>query len=238
MGATRANLVSYANSGDTAVGELSRVVGYGAVVMGAGASVPQGHVLSSAVSAASPLQAGDRRALLKLARETITRFLTTQTVPLPRGYSSRLNVPQGAFVTLRKNGDLRGCIGHIPADTDLCKTVSMMAAQAAFNDPRFRAVEPAELQDLEIEISVLTPMKAIPSADQIVVGRDGVVISKNGKSAVFLPQVAVEQKWGRDELLDNLCLKAGLPAGSWKSGAQFMVFQAVVFSESEPDGPQ
>ncbi len=234
LGATQATLVSYANSGDLAVGDRSRVVGYGAVVIGAGMTrAAQVTKNSSPVRQASPLQASDKKALLKLARETIKRYLTTETVPLPRGFSSRLDVPQGAFVTLKERGELRGCIGHIPPDFQLCQTVSDMAAQAAFNDHRFKPVELSELDDIEIEISALTPMKPIPGVDQIVIGRDGVVIFKDGRSAVFLPQVAVEQKWGRSELLDNLCLKAGLTSGCWKSGAQFRVFQAEVFSESE-----
>jgi len=235
LGATQATFVSYANSGDVAVGDRSRVVGYGAVILAAGTAAAQTKApnLSAPASAETSLQAADKKDLLKLARETIKRFLTTETVPLPRGFSSRLEVPQGAFVTLKKNGELRGCIGHLTPEFQLCQTVADMAAQAAFNDRRFKQVELNELQDIEIEISVLTPMKSIASADEIKVGRDGVVISKAGRSAVFLPQVAVEQKWARDELLDNLCLKAGLPADSWKSGAQFKVFQAEVFSESE-----
>ncbi len=233
MGATKAVLVSYANSGDVAAGDRSRVVGYGAVVIGTG-TVPVEPKSRNAgpASASTPLQTSDKRALLRLARETIKRYLTTETVPLPRGFSSRLNVPQGAFVTLKKQGELRGCIGHIPPEVQLCQTVADMAAQAAFNDRRFKPVELAELDDIELEISVLTPMKAVTGPDQIKTGRDGVVIFKEGKSAVFLPQVAVEQKWGRDEMLDNLCLKAGLPADCWKSGARFQVFQADVFSES------
>ncbi len=234
LGATRAALVSYANSGDVAIGDRARVVGYGAVVIGRGTAPAAPTVKSaSTVQEASPLQAPDKRALLKLARETIKRYLTTRTLPLPRGFSARLDVPQGAFVTLKEHGELRGCIGHIPPEFQLCQTVSDMAAQAAFNDPRFKPVELSELDDIEIEISVLTPMKPIPNADQIRIGRDGVVIYKDGRSAVFLPQVALEQKWGRTELLDNLCLKAGLPTGCWKSGARLQIFQAEVFAESE-----
>jgi len=141
--------------------------------------------------------------------------------------------PQGAFVTLKKRGQLRGCIGHMAEDCALGQTVGAMAIQAAVNDPRFRPVTLAELAELEIEISVLTPWKAISAAEDIVVGRDGVVLIKDGKSAVFLPQVATENGWGHREMLDNLCLKAGLPAGSWKKGAKLYVFQADVFAESE-----
>ncbi|HYK91945.1 MAG TPA: AmmeMemoRadiSam system protein B [Acidobacteriota bacterium] len=234
MGATRATLISYANSGDLAAGDRQQVVGYGAVVIGSGtgtaANAPPN---TSTLPDSSTLSAPDKKALLKLARETVKRYLTTDTVPLPRGFSPRLSVPQGAFVTLKKQGELRGCIGHIPPDFQLSQAVSGMAAQAAFNDHRFKPVELSELDDIEIEISVLTPMKPVPSAEEIKIGRDGVVIYKDHKSAVFLPQVAVEQKWGRNELLDNLCLKAGLSAGCWKSGAQLQVFQAEVFDESQ-----
>jgi AmmeMemoRadiSam system protein B/AmmeMemoRadiSam system protein A len=235
LGATGATLVSYANSGDLAVGDRSRVVGYGAVVLGSGTGspVPDLRSVGKTSSAGVALQASEKTALLKLARETIKRYLTTETVPLPRGYPARLQAPEGAFVTLKKRGELRGCIGHIPPDFQLCQTVADMAAQAAFNDRRFQPVDLSELDDLEIEISVLTPMEPISSAGQIRVGRDGVVLFKNGRSAVFLPQVAVEQKWGRDELLDNLCLKAGLSVGCWRNDAKLQVFQADVFSESE-----
>jgi hypothetical protein len=235
MGASAAALVSYANSGDLAAGDRSRVVGYGAVVLASGADSPahEARIGAKPASAALPLKPSDKTALLRLARETIKRYLTTETVPLPRGFSARLDAPQGAFVTLKERGELRGCIGHIPPEFQLCQTVADMAAQAAFNDPRFKPVELSELDDIEIEISVLTPMKPVSGAEQIRVGLDGVVIFKDGKSAVFLPQVAVEQKWGRDEMLDNLCLKAGLSTGCWRSDAKFQVFQAEVFSESE-----
>ena len=140
---------------------------------------------------------------------------------------------QGAFVTLRKHGTLRGCIGRIPADCELAKTAGAMALQAAFNDSRFTQVKLEELPDIEIEISALTPLKPIAGAEEIRVGRDGIVIIKAGKSALFLPQVAPEQHWGRNELLENLCHKAGLPSDAWKKDAQLFVFQADVFKESE-----
>jgi AmmeMemoRadiSam system protein A len=108
-----------------------------------------------------------------------------------------------------------------------------MAIQAAFNDPRFQPVTQEELKDIEIELSVLTPMKSISKPEEIVVGRDGVLMSQGGRSAVFLPQVAPENGWGRTEMLDNLCLKAGLSSGCWKRSARFQVFQADVFSESQ-----
>jgi MEMO1 family protein len=235
LGATHGVVVSYANSGDTSIGERSRVVGYGAVALTAEGE--DNHIGISPQPARDPVSAplgpADKKALLAFARETISRLFLTDTVPLARGFNENLQQPRGVFVTLKKKGELRGCIGRIIGDEPLCKLVGAMAVQAAFNDRRFQPLTADELKDTEIEISVLTPMKQVAGAADIVVGRDGVLLSKDGRSAVFLPQVATEQGWNREELLDNLCLKAGLAAGRWKAGAQLSTFQAVVFSESE-----
>jgi len=235
LGATRGVVVSYANSGDSPImSDRSRVVGYGAVVL----AKEEGDIKSGAqnqLSAAADeaaLRPADKKALLGLARETISRLLLTETVPLIRGFPPRLEKPQGVFVTLRKKDELRGCIGRIIADEPLCKLVGAMAIQAAFNDSRFPPLTEEELQDVEIEISVLTPLKRIADAGNIVVERDGVLLSKKGHSSVFLPQVAPEQGWGREELLHNLCLKAGLKAGCWRQDSQLFTFQATVFSEA------
>ncbi len=109
----------------------------------------------------------------------------------------------------------------------------MMALHAAFGDPRFDKVRAEELKDVEVEVSVLTPPRTVPSAADVRVGRDGVVLKKGDRSAVFLPQVATEQGWKREEMLDNLCQKAGLPAGCWVRGASLATFQADVFSEKD-----
>jgi AmmeMemoRadiSam system protein B/AmmeMemoRadiSam system protein A len=235
LGATRGVIVSYANSGDTSVGDRARVVGYGAVVLTA-----EGEEKNNSVSAqpkpdavSAPLTSADKKALLVFARETLSRLFLTDTVPLARGFNATLQQPRGAFVTLKKKGELRGCIGRIIGDEPLGKIVGTMAIQAAFNDSRFNRLTADELSDIEIEISVLTPMKQVGGAADIVIGRDGVLLSKDGHHAVFLPQVAPEQGWNREELLDNLCRKAGLETGCWKQGAQFSTFQAVVFSESQ-----
>ncbi|MBN1470605.1 MAG: AmmeMemoRadiSam system protein B, partial [Syntrophaceae bacterium] len=237
LGASRGVIISYANSGDLPepIGERSRVVGYGAVVLTADsdkkAIIAPAKKTTTAVS--SSLTTSDKKILLAFARETLSRIFTTDTVPLARSFSENLQQPRGAFVTLKKKGELRGCIGHMIADEPLGKIVGSMAIQAAFNDRRFSPLTAEELKDIEIEISVLTPMKKIASAADILVGRDGVLLSKDGRSAVFLPQVAPEQGWSREETLDHLCQKAGLDSGCWKKGAQFSTFQAVVFSESE-----
>jgi AmmeMemoRadiSam system protein B/AmmeMemoRadiSam system protein A len=235
LGATRAVIAGYANSGDISVGDSSRAVGYGAIALTTGSGPSDTKVLEQIVPplTATPLQDLEKKSLLAFARETIQRFLTTRTVPLARNFPARIYFRQGAFVTLRKNGQLRGCIGRILPDRDLGKTVGAMAIQAAFNDPRVPPLGLGELKNLEIEISILTPIKPIATPDQIVVGRDGVILYKEGQSAVFLPQVASENNWNRAEMLDNLCLKAGLPAGCWKRNARFETFQAEVFSESQ-----
>ncbi len=235
LGATRGAVVSYANSGDVAMGDAHRVVGYGAVVFTTGPPGADTSALAPRAGSPAPgsFDAADRRALLALARETIRRYLETGTVPPSRGLSARARVPRGAFVTLTRDGALRGCIGRMSPGEPLDRVVGAMALQAALNDPRFPPVTLEEVPRLRIEISALTPMRPVAGAADIVVGRDGVLLSKDGRSAVFLPQVAVEQGWGRDEMLDHLCLKAGLPAGSWRTGAKFSVFQAEVFREGE-----
>ena len=235
LGAKRAVVVGYANSGDIPVGDRSKTVGYGAVVLTTGDAPGSTAVLARPAppTSATSLQNPEKKTLLTFARETILRYLTTQTIPLARNFPSRLDFPQGAFVTLRKNGELRGCIGHMSQDMELDKTIEAMALEAAFNDPRFPPVQLGEVKNLEIEISVLTPMKPINKSEEIVVGRDGVLLSKAGRSAVFLPQVATENHWDRAEMLDNLCVKAGLASGCWRRDASFQVFQAEVFSESQ-----
>jgi AmmeMemoRadiSam system protein B/AmmeMemoRadiSam system protein A len=232
LGARRGIVVSYANSGHTLFGEPTRVVGYGAVIFTAGEGKPDTSALEAPpASGSAALTAADEQTLLHLARTTLSQFLRTGTVPLPRLTSRALAAPRGAFVTLEENGALRGCIGSTAAHSPLALTVVRMALEAALHDARFPPVRAAELPRLQIEISVLTPLVKVTDPCAIVVGRDGVVIRKDGRSAVFLPQVAAEQGWGREELLDNLCRKAGLPRDAWRSGAEFLTFQATVFGE-------
>ena len=232
MGATGGKVVSYANSGNLPIGEQERVVGYGAVVLAADPK-KEAPAVRPAAATEGTIGPADRKYLLGLARETISRFLTMKMVPLPRLSSPVLREPRGVFVTLKKRGDLRGCIGRMVPDRPLAELVGAMALQSAFEDPRFSPVTPRELADLEIEISVLTPMKPVSGPNDIIVGRDGVLLQKGGKSAVFLPQVAPEQGWGRDEMLNHLSQKAGLPSGAWRDGASFSTFQAIVFGEAE-----
>lgn len=232
LGATEGKVVSYAHSGDIPIGDRERVVGYGAVVFTVGLNKTEATSEMSA-EGDQTLSPTDKKALLAFARETISSYLTTQTVPLPRGFNPAALEARGVFVTLKKRGHLRGCIGRMTPDRPLANLVGAMALQAAFEDPRFAPVTLKELPDLKIEISVLTPMQPVPGPEAIVVGRDGVLFNKGGRSAVFLPQVAPEQGWGRDEMLDHLAMKAGLPSGAWKERSQFSIFQALVFGEAD-----
>jgi AmmeMemoRadiSam system protein B/AmmeMemoRadiSam system protein A len=234
MGATRGVVLGYAHSGDVPVGEPDRVVGYGALAFARGAGGADIEALREPpVPPDGPLDEATRRALLAFARETIRRYEETGMVPTARSLPPPTRRIQGAFVTLTRGGELRGCIGRIVPEGTLGWTVGAMALQAAFGDPRFSPLAPGELPKLRIEISALTPMKPVAGADEIVVGRDGVLLTKGGRSAVFLPQVAPEQGWTRDEMLEHLSRKAGLPPGAWKEGARFSIFQAEVFGEGK-----
>jgi AmmeMemoRadiSam system protein B/AmmeMemoRadiSam system protein A len=234
IGAHHCAVISYANSGNTAMGDYSRVVGYGAVVMSSGPASSDTVALQTETPPdSSALSDQDKRALLSYARKTLDWYLSSETAPLPRGFSPAAQRNAGAFVTLNENGELRGCIGHMVADMPLCEVVGNMVLMSALEDRRFQPVERKELDHIEIEISMLTPATPVPDVQSIVLGRDGVVIHKDRHSAVFLPQVATEQGWTRDEMLSQLCRKAGLPTDAWKQGAQFETFQAVVFSERE-----
>jgi len=215
LGATRATLIRHATSADVPEGETGRVVGYGAVAFDAG-----------------EIDAATRTALLARARETITARLSLG-MPQPGGQlPPAASMRRGAFVTLKLHGELRGCIGRMSSPDPLGATVAEMAVAAAFEDPRFPPLTRAELVAVEIEISVLTPMRPVAEARAVVPGRDGVYLAKRGRSAVYLPQVATEQGWGREEMLDHLCEKAGMESGCWREGASLSVFQAEVFGEA------
>ena len=235
MGAAGGKVIRYAHSGDVPVGGRDRVVGYGAVVYYADPASASANEFGPPTAAASDamLTDTDKKALLAYVRETIARRLSGQKASTPQGLGPGVQQERGVFVTLKKRGNLRGCIGRMIPDKPLPELVGAVALQSALEDPRFKPVTLDELKDLEIEISVLTPMVPVPGADHIVVGRDGVLIRKGGRSAVFLPQVAPEQGWGRAEMLEHLCLKAGLPPGSWKEGAKLLTFQAIVFGEAD-----
>ncbi len=138
----------------------------------------------------------------------------------------------GAFVTLHEEGELRGCIGTFHPGGPLFQVVAEMARQAAFSDYRFRPLAESEINSIDIEISVLTPMKRIYNSDSVMVGRDGLYVKRGNYAGVLLPQVPVEQGWDRTTYLDHACLKAGLTSSSWRSDqTELYVFQAEIFGE-------
>ncbi|MFH1852575.1 MAG: AmmeMemoRadiSam system protein A [Candidatus Neomarinimicrobiota bacterium] len=174
--------------------------------------------------------------LLRLARNSIKEYLIGGR-SLPEAHSAiPPDVRCGAFVTLRNKGQLRGCIGHLADDLSLAEVVGKMALEAAVRDWRFKAVSLPELSKIEIEISVLSPIRPIGKWQDIIIGRDGILLRKEGRSAVFLPQVAIEQGWSLQQTLDQLCRKAGLPPEGWRENARLFTFQADIFSDADfPD---
>ncbi len=227
------HLVKYTTSGEL-TGDFTNSVSYLSVAFsGTWAKGPRVAPLASRAKLAHD----DKKALLSLARKTIPFALEHRRVPEPPelgvNVSDSMSAIRGAFVTLKKNGRLRGCIGDIFPQRPLYKSVIMNALNAAFNDRRFPQVTSAECGDITIEISALTPPQPVGSYKQIRIGTDGVVLKKSGRSAVFLPQVATEQGWSLDQTLTQLSLKAALPSDAWKQGAEFLVFQADVFGEGE-----
>ncbi|MDD8020559.1 MAG: AmmeMemoRadiSam system protein A [Acidobacteriota bacterium] len=171
--------------------------------------------------------------LLKLARETITLYLQQGQLPAISPDNPRLTRKQGAFVTLKINGQLRGCIGYPLPFKPLYQTVAEMAIAAATEDYRFPPLSADELDSLSIEISVLTRPQKINRPEEVVVGRHGIIISKGYNQGLLLPQVPVEYGWDLETYLSHGCLKAGLPPDEWKRGVKIEVFEAQVFSEDD-----
>jgi AmmeMemoRadiSam system protein A len=177
-----------------------------------------------------------RKKLLVIARNSIETYLKTgEKLQLTENQDPLLLKEMGAFVTLHEHGELRGCIGNLVGQQPLYLTVRDMAVEAAVDDPRFLPLRLNELKDIEIEISALSPLERIDSVDEIKMGIHGVLVRRGFSSGVFLPQVATETGWSKEEFLSNLCAhKAGLPADTWKDkSTEIYIFTAEVFSEKE-----
>jgi AmmeMemoRadiSam system protein A len=175
----------------------------------------------------------DKLLLLKTARRSIQARLTRTQVQYDEP-GERLTVPCGAFVSLHISGKLRGCIGYIQGIKPLFDTIKEMAQSAAFNDPRFPPLSPSELEETEIEISVLSPLKKIDDTEEIEVGTHGILVRRGLYSGLLLPQVATQYGWNREEFLSHTCQKAGLPGNCWKlKDIEIEIFSAVVFNEKD-----
>jgi MEMO1 family protein len=240
MGAAEVEILGHTDSTEGG-GPDDRVVGYFAAVV---STKPARGAAAGKTETAEPPAGGPRvdeedftlspeekKELLTLARKTLESFLKDGSIPDRAASRPRFEEPRGAFVTLTRNGALRGCIGYIEPVMPLGSAVQRCAVYAASEDPRFEPVTARELKDLRIEISVLTTPRRIDDPKLVEVGRHGLIMSRDGRRGVLLPQVPVENRWSREEFLDQTCRKAGLPADAWKKGATIEAFEAIVFHE-------
>lgn len=218
MGPAEVTILRHADSTEGGA-PADRVVGY----------------FSAAVAAAPPAQAAfslstdEKKELLRLARQAVELFVREGKALDYETKNPDLLSAKGAFVTLKKKGELRGCIGFIEPVHPLYKAVLQCAIYAATEDPRFGPVAVSELKSLEYEISVLTPLKKIDDPGLVRVGKHGLVISSGGRRGLLLPKVPVENNWDRLEFLAQACLKAGLAPDAWRKGAEIFTFEAIVF---------
>ena len=171
--------------------------------------------------------------LLAIARAALEARVRGTRVP--ESGSHRESEPgQGAFVTIFCKGELRGCLGRVTSDWALPELVRHLAQEVADSDPRFTPVAPHELNDIALEVSVLTPEREVQSIDEIELGRHGLIVEQGSRKGLLLPQVPTEHDWDRETFVSQTCLKAGLPADAWRHGARLLVFEAQVFGEGEP----
>jgi len=232
--------VHYMNSGDSGYGDKKQVVGYWSLAVTMTKQGP-GNSADLTATAAVPKSTGfdftieDKRTLLLIARNTIASYIRNRRIPEddPKNISENLNILAGAFVTLKEHGELRGCIGRFSSDMPLYKLIRQMAVASSTEDTRFDPVQAKELELIEVEISVLSPLKKISSPDEIILGKHGIYIKKGYNSGTFLPQVATETGWTKAEFLGHCARdKAGIGWDGWKD-AELFTYEACVFSEKE-----
>jgi AmmeMemoRadiSam system protein A len=228
LGANQGKVLKYLNSGDV-TGDRSRVVGYAAGVF---YKAIEGKEMKEEkkVGIDLGLNEEEKKTLHHIAKTVIENKVKGKPAPDFKIESPILEENRGAFVTLHKKGELRGCIGYIEGHGPLYKTIEEMAEAAAFRDPRFTPVKEKELPELELEISVLTPLKKIKEVNEIQVGKHGIYIKKGWFSGLLLPQVATEYGWDHLTFLEHTCQKAGLPSNAWKEkDTEIYIFSADIF---------
>jgi AmmeMemoRadiSam system protein B/AmmeMemoRadiSam system protein A len=218
IGDAKVKTLKYADSSQVG-GDEARVVGYMAAAVYAGRSVAPSFSLSP----------DERQELLLIARETLDRYVRNKEIYQPETENPKFLDPKGAFVTLKKNGGLRGCIGFIEPVYPLHQTIVQATIYAASKDARFSPVSSTELENIELEISVLTPPQKIDDPREVKVGKHGLIIARGNLRGLLLPQVPVENSWSRLTFLQRTCQKAGLPKDAWKTGAEIYTFEAIVF---------
>ncbi|MBI5540597.1 MAG: AmmeMemoRadiSam system protein B [Bacteroidia bacterium] len=216
--------IQYQNSGDSPYGDKVKVVGYHAIAISKQITNKKDKITFS-------LSQSEKTTLLKLARNTIKNYLENSKDSTIYDYTANLKTSCGAFVTLHKNGKLRGCIGSFSQDSALYKIIQNMAISSAIHDSRFSQVIASELDSIKIEISVLTPLKKINSLDEFELGRHGIYIKQGRNSGTFLPQVASETNWTKEEFIGHCSRdKAGIGWDGWKN-AELYVYEAIIFAE-------
>lgn len=233
LGANKATLLYRTNSGDVTGQKDRYVVGYSAIAIYKENKNREKNEDKN-VGVRLGLNEQDKQTLLKIARQSIEYGVRNEEPPPIEVTSPILKERRGAFVTLTKEGMLRGCIGYIFPIKPLATAVQEMATAAAFRDPRFMPVKENEVSELEIEISVLTPLKEIKNVNEIEIGKHGIIIEKGMRSGLLLPQVATEYGWDRTTFLEHTCRKAGLPDDAWKDPeAIIKIFSAEIFHEEK-----
>ena len=219
--------IDYRNSGDSKYADKSQVVGYWSIAVS--------QTKKSSSSSEFSLTFEDKKELLRIARTTINLYIRERKTPPinAHGFSNAILTSSGAFVTLKENGELRGCIGRFTSEEPLYKVIQEMAIASSTQDTRFEPVSVHEIDKLEIEISVLSQMKKIHSIDEIILGKHGIYIKQGYLSGTFLPQVATETGWSKEDFLGHCSRdKAGLGWNGWKD-AEIYIYTAEVFSEKE-----
>jgi MEMO1 family protein len=229
LGGTKAQVLKYANSGDT-TGDRNQVVGYGAIAL---LKEPSRASITEKVFS---LTRREEDALVEIARKSVeTAVREHKMYDRSPAKLDALSEERGVFVTITKNGRLRGCIGYVSPTKPLYVAVRDVAALAAVNDTRFPAVTPAELGDLEYEVSVLSGLRRVLDTHEIRIGRDGLFVRNGDHEGLLLPQVAVDEHWDRVTFVEQACRKAGLPEDAWRrADTDIFRFTALVFGRREP----
>ncbi|MGD8629888.1 MAG: AmmeMemoRadiSam system protein A, partial [Gammaproteobacteria bacterium] len=224
---SRGELVTYATSGQL-TGDFGNSVSYMSIVF----RTPGKDANVNDPPARVDLSDADMHLLHKLASAAVGMAARPQDeatmqylAQLQKNIPAELEVPAGVFVTLMKSGQLRGCIGSNGAKSPLYQAVVSSGMHAASRDPRFTPVQPEELDGMDINVSVMTNPESVDSYQDFVLGEDGVILEKGGHTALFLPEVPVKYNWNREQMLNQLAMKAGLPEDAWKEGARFKVFR-------------
>jgi len=229
LGANKSKVLNYRNSGDV-TGDRSGVVGYTAAVFYQNPGAEEKGAGRKKASISLGLLEEEKKALHQIAQSAIEGKLKGIKTPPWEGLTPNLQDKRGAFVSLHKGGHLRGCIGQIIPTKPLYQTIADMAVAAAFDDPRFEPLAIKELNDLELEISVLTPMQRVQNADEIEIGKHGLYVKKGFFSGLLLPQVATEYNWDRITFLEETCRKAGVHRQAWREkDTEIYRFSADIF---------